>query len=116
MQSQNFGEDFLARLRTLAPFQINAARMTATVALSAAIDNRRHLIGSTRTTLSVSRSRLRRGRAFRVADCSSLRATKSRLIEPCEYARSIGASPDPTPSFHRLCSLHSQTAFGRNPR
>src|SRR5262249_27713511 len=114
MQSQNFGEDFLARLIDVAMDQVlqtagfafeqnqklvgfayrshvvpgaaetvgavpdNAARMTATVALSAAIDNRRHLIGSTRTTLSVSRSRLRRGRAFRVADCSSLRATKSR--------------------------------------
>src|SRR5260221_6481650 len=85
-----------ARLRTLAPFQINAARMKATAALSAAIENRRHLIGSTRTTLSVSRSRLRRGRALRVADGSSLRATKSRLIEPCEYARSIGAGRDPT--------------------
>src|SRR5262249_38590929 len=81
--------------------------MKATTALSAAMKNRRHLIGSTRTTLSVYRSRLRRGRAFRVADCSSLRATKSRLIEPCEYARSIGASPDPTPSFHRLCSSHA---------
>src|SRR5262249_16115982 len=110
------GTAYQARLRTLAPFQINAARMKATDGLSAAIKNRRHLIGSTRTTLSVYRSRLRRGRAFRVADCSSLRATKSRLIEPCEYARPIGAGPDPTPSFHRLCSSHARTACGRNPR
>ena len=54
--------------------------MTATVALSAAIKNSRHLIGSRRTTVWVARSTLCRGPARgRVAD-SSLSAIRSRLI------------------------------------
>src|SRR6184192_3663187 len=62
--------------------------------LSAAINKRRHLIGSTRRTLCVSWSRLRRDRAGRAADCCSLSAIKSTVIECYGSARSIGAGPD----------------------
>src|SRR5437870_1025447 len=69
-----------ARLRTLAPFQMSNARMEATTTLSAAINKRRHLIGSTRRTLCVSWSRLRRDRAGRAADpCSLARSSRQSL-------------------------------------
>ena len=54
--------------------------MTATVALSAAIENRRHLIGSTRRSVCVAKSTPRRGFARCGADNPSLSAIRSKLI------------------------------------